>query len=761
MFGFLALGFFSAMALKNNQNGGSGGGLLAGIVAALASIKMIKQYLKDLGWAKDKDKDKEKEDEKSDYNDIDGGDYEKDFGITGLDAGKDEEIDSVTLNKNRSLAMMQRAVENATEEEKEKTQKAYDSYLKCMYNDDGTEKTEEEMNAALQDLKTNNKDLYDSITDSVKTLSEDPKAMDEYTKEVKNINPNQAAAAAEQAQADRIRIRMKEQTEEVDKDIEQLETNTSEEDKEKDEYKDKLKDLQERKKAIETQGKSEIKEHEDKAKSLKNKPYEGVQSARENEEISQGLNELKENRELRKELGGKDGVSTMTAEYKKYSNGIEGFTISQITGEELSEDEERQINDFCKENNIDRGALEAYYDYQQCDPKDKDKKKKAFEDKVKKQISKQCDTLDKEYEQKRKSLQEKVNKHNETINKNKTQQDTAEKTAQQDTTGETGFTQKKEDNKTDDKDIENKQKDLDAKKKEYEAAKKAYNERTKAIDELDEKLIKQGADKKKIKAEIEKLEKGGDGEPSWDELHKKMSDAEHEMNKAEKNLEDAKAGKKIEHGGQEENSQQGETDPKVEPDPKEETGTQEEKTTKTNSKNDINKKFELTNKEGKKLEVRKEKQKDGSVKYFTKDGDKEKEINEETFKKAQEKFKKNTEKQVEKLQKELKGLDEENDKDRIKEIQDELKSNAKSIGKKDSTFLPKEETHGDKKYKTMVGPRKGKYYKVNSGSGWGPWNNYTGKHPWESLISDYLKDRLIVEHFNPKNDISEYLKSYF
>ena len=627
MFGFLALGFFSAMALKSHQSGGgSGGGLLAGIVAALASIKMIKQYLKDLGWAKDKDKDK-KEDDKSDYSGIDGGDYEKDFGITGLDTGKDEEVDPVTLNKNRSLAMMQRAVENAPDEEKEKTQKAYDAYVKCMYNDDGTEKTEEEMNAALQDLKTNNKDLYDSITDSVKTLSEDPKAMDEYVEEVKNINPNQAAAAAEQAQADRIRIRMREQTEETDKEIAKLETNTPDADKEKDEYKNKLKDLKERKKAIETQGKSEIKEHEDKAKSLKNKPYEGAQTARENEEIAQGLDELKENRDLRKELGGKDGVAKMTAEYEQYSSGIEGFTINQITSGELSEDEERQINDFCKENDIDRGTLEAYYDYQQCDPKDKDKKKKAFEDKVKKQISKRCDALDKEYEQKRKSLQEKVNKHNESINKNKTPQ------------GETG---------------------------------------------------------------------SGNG------------------------------------SGSDNGSGSG-------------NGTAQQ----TNSKNDINKKFELTNKEGKKLEVKKVKQKDGSVKYFTKDGDKEKEISEEAFKKAQEKFKKNAEKQVEKLQKELKGLDEENDKDRIKEIQDELKSQAKSIGKKDSSFLPKEEEHGDKKYKTMIGPRKGKYYKVNSGSGWGPWNNYTGKHPWESAISDYLKDKLIVEHFNPKNDISEYLKSCF
>jgi hypothetical protein len=58
----------------------------------------------------------------------------------------------------------------------------------------------------------------------------------------------------------------------------------------------------------------------------------------------------------------------------------------------------------------------------------------------------------------------------------------------------------------------------------------------------------------------------------------------------------------------------------------------------------------------------------------------------------------------------------------------------------------------------MVGPRGGKYYKVNSGSGWGDWNWYEGNHPWES-ISYFLRDKLIVERFYPK-DITNYLQEH-
>ena len=59
MFGFLALGFFTAMALKNNGNGGNGGGLFAGILASLVSIKGIKETLAELGWGKKKKEEEE------------------------------------------------------------------------------------------------------------------------------------------------------------------------------------------------------------------------------------------------------------------------------------------------------------------------------------------------------------------------------------------------------------------------------------------------------------------------------------------------------------------------------------------------------------------------------------------------------------------------------------------------------------------------------------------------------------------------------
>ena len=85
---------------------------------------------------------------------------------------------------------------------------------------------------------------------------------------------------------------------------------------------------------------------------------------------------------------------------------------------------------------------------------------------------------------------------------------------------------------------------------------------------------------------------------------------------------------------------------------------------------------------------------------------------------------------------------------------------AEATRKSETEFLPKEEEHDNKKYKTMVGPRKGKYYKVNSGNGWGPWNNYTGKHPWESQLSDYLKDKFILEIKAPVG-IVHYLKENF
>ena len=414
MFGFLALGFFTAMALKNNGNGGNGGGLFAGILASLVSIKGIKETLAELGWGKKK-KEEEEENTSSSSDGIGGGDYEEDFGINGLDEGK-EQIDERTLNKNRALAMMQRSVEQAQGEDKEKAQKQYDAYLSCLYNDDGTEKDEQEMNVELEKLEKDDPDTFNAIKDNVKKIGDDPKQLEGFTEDFKQINPNQAAAAAEQAQTDRLRIKMNKDLADIDKKIRETDSNTtiSKEDKDK-----ALEDLKKQRQGVIDSQETKIKEHEKQAKKLRDTPYTGTQTARENDEIKDGLDELKANREERKKLGGDNAVSYMTSEYDKYNSGIEGFSISDITSGTLSHDDDERLTAICKEKGIDRGSLEAYYAYKQADPKDKDKKKKAFEDKLRKQISKRCDELDKEYDQKRSKLQEKVNKHNESLNKNK------------------------------------------------------------------------------------------------------------------------------------------------------------------------------------------------------------------------------------------------------------------------------------------------------------------------------------------------------
>ena len=430
MFGFLALGFFTAMALKNNGNSGNGGGLFAGILASLVAIKGIKETLAEMGWGKKKKEEEEEENTSSSSDGIGGGDYEEDFGITGLDDGK-EEIDERTLNKNRALAMMQRSVEQAQGEDKEKAQKQYDAYLSCLYNDDGTEKDEQEMDAALEQLKQDDPEAFNAIKDNVKKIGDDPKQLEGFTEDFKQINPNQAAGAAEQAQADRLKVKMNKELADIDKQIRETESdsNLSKEDKEK-----KIKDLKKARQGVIDSHQTKIEEHEKQAKKLRDTPYTGTQTARENDEIKAGLDELKANREERKKLGGDNAVSYMTSEYDKYSSGIEGFSIKDVTSGTLSHDDDERLTAICKEKGIDRGSLEAYYAYKQADPKDKDKKKKAFEDKVRKQISKRCDELDKEYDQKRKSLQEKVNKHNESLNKNKPQGPTGP------TTGSTGPT---------------------------------------------------------------------------------------------------------------------------------------------------------------------------------------------------------------------------------------------------------------------------------------------------------------------------------
>lgn len=157
--------------------------------------------------------------------------------------------------------------------------------------------------------------------------------------------------------------------------------------------------------------------------------------------------------------------------------------------------------------------------------------------------------------------------------------------------------------------------------------------------------------------------------------------------------------------------------------------------------------YTAKDKNGNSVEFKKEKQNDGSYKYFM--GGKE--ISDKKYDKIL-----NT--KIEKVQDAIKSMDEEDNKDEYEKATKFLKNAAKSLGKSEDEFIPKEETHNNKKYKKMVGPRGGKYAKpLKSDGTWGEWKNYQ-VHPWES-ISYFLRDKLIVERFYPK-DITNYLQEH-
>ena len=413
MFGFLALGFFTAIAFGNMSNGGGTptGGILGGIVASLFAIKQIKEYLKDLGWVKDKKKEEEEDDDDDNKSRKKDNDIEEDddFGIKGLDeTGADD--DDPKLMRNRGLAMMKAQVDSLDAEdhgeEAEKTRTAYNEYIKCLYNPDGSEKSEDEINDALGELKENNKSLFDAIEEQTKSIAKDKDAMDDFVKQYREINPNQAAAAAETAAADRIEIQKNEEVAQLEQERdEKIQEAGDDEDRVneiKEEYKNKIEN-------VKSEKDDKINSHRDKAKELKDKPY-SKKPAREDPIIADGLEELRKNREERKKLGGDNGLKEMRSKYENFSLGE--FSVGDLTNPEISQEKKDRLKEYLDENHIDRDTLIAYNDLKGASSKERESKEKKFKEKLAKQVEKECGRLDSEFEKKKKEIQSKVDKHN-------------------------------------------------------------------------------------------------------------------------------------------------------------------------------------------------------------------------------------------------------------------------------------------------------------------------------------------------------------
>ena len=85
-----------------------------------------------------------------------------------------------------------------------------------------------------------------------------------------------------------------------------------------------------------------------------------------------------------------------------------------------------------------------------------------------------------------------------------------------------------------------------------------------------------------------------------------------------------------------------------------------------------------------------------------------------------------TDDDIKNIQDEIAELDPENDKDRIKELNDKLKKVAKDKGKPENEYEVKIDTdEGGNPRQRKVGPQGGKYYRVKTDGKWGPWNSTT------------------------------------
>ena len=83
-----------------------------------------------------------------------------------------------------------------------------------------------------------------------------------------------------------------------------------------------------------------------------------------------------------------------------------------------------------------------------------------------------------------------------------------------------------------------------------------------------------------------------------------------------------------------------------------------------------------------------------------------------------------TDDDIKNIQDEIAELDPENDKDRIKELNDKLKKAAKAKGKPENEYEVKIDTdEGGNPRQRKVGPQGGKYYRVKTDGKWGPWNS--------------------------------------
>ena len=418
-FGFLALGYFMALAFTggraNNSGSGVGGGFIAGLLGGISATLLQGKELKDTLSKLFKDDDDNddntpKKDDNTPKKDDDDDDV--DFGLDD----EDDDSESIEVQRGKALAMMQKQVADASSADPEDRKKIVDTYnamIGCMYDDGGELLSPEKIEENMEKLKKEDKELFSDIQKAVLESSKDTSTIDAFKESTKEISYGEAKAAYEIAAAQHVNNKKEEAAENLKKELnnkkQAIESDTSLSEDEKKKKKDKLKTEYE-KKIKDSNDKFDkiIKIHNDKAKELKDaKPT----SLKNDPEIQQQIKEYNDLKEKKKILGGDKGFDYVKNKYKNFD--LAQFNEGDLTDPNLDKDKQDALDAYLKENDIDKNTLISVLAIQGA--KDENERKK-LEDAADKNIHKQHD---KEWDKVKKDLAAKEQEVKKLVEKKK------------------------------------------------------------------------------------------------------------------------------------------------------------------------------------------------------------------------------------------------------------------------------------------------------------------------------------------------------
>ena len=423
-FGFLALGYFMALAFtggkSNNSGSGVGGGFLAGFLGGISSTLVQGKELKETLSKLFKDDDNDDNTPKKDNDDNTPKKDNDDDDVVDFGLDDDDDSESVEVQRGKALAMMQKQVASADQDtdEGKKIVDTYNAMIGCMYDNEGELLSPEKIEENMEKLKKEDKDLFSDIQKAVLESSKDASTIDAFKESTKEISYGEAKAAYEIAAAQHVKNKKEEERKRLEKELhykkeaigsdislskdekgkktEELET----------EYKNKIEDSDNKFDEI-------IKIHHDKANELKDaKPT----SLKNDPEIQQQIKEYNDLKEKKKILGGDKGFDYVKNKYKNFD--LAQFDKGDLTDPNLDKEKQDALDAYLKENDIDKNTLISVLAVQGA--KDENERKK-LEDTADKNIRKQHD---KEWDKVKKDLAAKEQQVKKLVEKKKQAKET-------------------------------------------------------------------------------------------------------------------------------------------------------------------------------------------------------------------------------------------------------------------------------------------------------------------------------------------------